>query len=190
MVAETVVTGLVHAAWLQEALRAPFTSLDDFLAAGGWVLRWILAVALVLWTLVLERYWYLWRVYPKRLALRRAAWRQRSDRASWTARRIREQLLSELKLGMDAPLPLIRVVVPLAPLMGLLGTVVGMLEVFDALTEHGDVDVRALSAGVSHAMVSTLAGLVVSLVAMLFYTQLDARIAACRARLSTQFRVD
>ncbi|TAM12876.1 MAG: MotA/TolQ/ExbB proton channel family protein [Nevskiaceae bacterium] len=193
MDAETLVTGVVagwaHAAWLQEALRAPFASLDDFLASGGWVLRWILAVALVLWTLVLERYWYLWRVYPQRLAQRFAAWRQRSDHASWTARRIREQWISELKLGLDAPLPLIRVVVPLAPLMGLLGTVVGMLEVFDALTQHGDVDVRALSAGVSHAMVSTLAGLVVSLVAMLFHTQLRARIARCEQQLGTRFRV-
>lgn len=186
---EHVFDAVAQAAWLHEALRAPFASLRDFLAAGGWVLRWIIAVALFLWALVLERYWYLWRVYPAQQAARLAQWRARGERHSWTARCVREMLISELKVAMSAPLPLIRVVVPLAPLMGLLGTISGMLEVFDALQQHGDVDVRAMSAGVSHAMVATLAGLVVSLVGLLFYTQLGSRIARRTARLQDLFPV-
>lgn len=186
---EQLIAAVAHVAWLREALYAPFVSLENFFVAGGWVLKWIVGVALVLWVLVLERYWYLWRVYPAQVAQRFAAWRARTERSSWTARCVRDLLISELTVGMTAPLPLIRVIVPLAPLMGLLGTVAGMLEVFNALQEHGGVDVRAMSAGVSHAMVATLAGLVVSLVGLLFYTQLVARIAHRSARLKDVFRV-
>lgn len=173
--------------WLQTALYAPFYSLQDFMHAGGWVLKWIVLVALLLWVLVIERYWYLWRIYPAEQALRHAQWQQRHDQQSWTARQIRTQLRSELKLALDAPLPLIRVVVPLSPLLGLLGTVTGMLEVFDAMALHGNGGVRAMAAGVSHAMVSTLAGLVVSLVALLFYTHIKSCVQWEYEQLKTLF---
>lgn len=186
---EHLLTAAQQLEWLRQGLRAPFSSLQDFLLAGGWVLKWILLAALLLWGLIVERYWFLWRIYPAEQTLRCAQWRQRGDRRSWPARCIRELLMSELKVSMNAPLPLIRVVVPMAPLMGLLGTVTGMLEVFDALEQHGNVDVRAMSAGVSHAMVSTLAGLVVSLVGLLFYTQLAGRVARESERLKDLFRV-
>lgn len=167
-------TGLEHA--ISEGLSAPFTSLQNFLLAGGWVLKWILLVALFLWTMILERYWFLWRTYPSEQALRYHRWQERADHASWYARQVRDCLVSELKVSMNAPLPMIRVVVPLAPLLGLLGTVTGMLEVFDALQQRGHTDIRAMAAGVSHAMVATLSGLVVSLVGLFFYTQLHGRV--------------
>lgn len=171
----------------EAALVAPFTSLQDFLLAGGWVLKWILLAALLLWAMILERYWFLWRIYPAEQALRYSAWQARAEHRSWAARRIREQLMSELKVTLSAPLPLIRVIVPLSPLLGLLGTVTGMLEVFDALQQRGSTDVRAMAAGVSHAMVATLAGLVVSLVGLFFYTQLNGRVQRESARLQTLF---
>ncbi len=177
--------GLEH--MLRTGLSAPFSSMQDFLQAGGWVLRWILLLALFLWAMVLERYWFLWRIYPAEKSLRYDRWRARADHCSWYAQRIREGLVSELKVGMNAPLPLIRLVVPLSPLLGLLGTVTGMLEVFDALQQRGNTDVRAMAAGVSHAMVSTLAGLVVSLVGLFFYTQLRGRVQRETARLQRLF---
>ncbi|MDI3258106.1 MAG: MotA/TolQ/ExbB proton channel family protein [Sinobacteraceae bacterium] len=168
---------------LQAALAAPFQSVEDFFRLGGWVLKWILLAALFMWTLILERYWYIARVHPQRLAQRLEVWHRRSERRSWFARRIREQLISELKIGLSAPLPLIRVMVPLAPLLGLLGTVTGMLEVFDGMTAAGSSDVRAMAYGVSHAMIATLAGLVVSLIGLFFSVQLSARVRAESERL-------
>ncbi len=171
------------AASFAESFVAPFESADDFLHLGGWVLKWIVLAALVMWTLILERYWYLWRVHRLELNRRLAQWAARPERSSWIARRIREQLISELKIGLSAPLPLIRVMVPLAPLLGLLGTVTGMLEVFDAMTAAGQADVRAMAYGVSHAMIATLAGLVVSLFGLFFSVQLGARVRAASERL-------
>ena len=162
---------------------APFESVGDFFHLGGWVLKWILLAALAMWTLILERYWYFWRIHPAELRARLGRWLARVERRSWYARRIREQLISELKVGMSSTLPLIRVMVPLAPLLGLLGTVTGMLEVFDAMTAAGQSDVRAMAYGVSHAMIATLAGLVVSLLALFFSVQLGSRVRAEAERL-------
>lgn len=162
---------------------APFDSAGQFLHLGGWVLKWILLAALVLTTLILERYWYLLRIHPRELEMRLSEWRKRGERHSWGAHRIREQLISELKIGLASTLPLIRVMVPLAPLLGLLGTVTGMLEVFDAMTAAGQSDVRAMAYGVSHAMISTLAGLVVSLFALFASVQLGGRVRELSERL-------
>lgn len=172
---------------LGEALLAPFASVEDFFALGGWVLKVILGAAVVMWTLILERGWYFARIHPRALARRQQEWTARSERHSWTAHRIREQLISQLKIGMDATLPLIRVMVPLAPLLGLLGTVTGMLEVFDAMTAAGQSDVRAMAYGVSHAMIATLAGLVVSLNGLYFAVLLGSRVRRESQRLPDAF---
>lgn len=177
-------------ALLHSAFELPLQSVEDFLHLGGWVLQVILFAALAMWTLILERYWYLHRIHPLALAARRAEWKARAERQSWTAHRIREQLLSELKIGLDATLPLIRVMVPLAPLLGLLGTVTGMLEVFDAMTAAGQADVRAMAYGVSHAMIATLAGLVVSLNGLFFAVRLSSRVRAESERLPDRFATE
>ena len=168
---------------LAAGFAAPFESVGDFFQLGGWVLKWILLAALAMWVLILERYWYFARIHPAEIRHRLGRWLARTERRSWYARRIREQLISELKVGMSVTLPLIRVMVPLAPLLGLLGTVTGMLEVFDAMTSVGQSDVRAMAYGVSHAMISTLAGLVVSLLGLFFSVQLSSRVRAESERL-------
>jgi biopolymer transport protein ExbB len=64
---------------------------------------------------------------------------------------------------MTANFPLMRVLVPLSPLLGLVGTVSGMLEVFDSMARRGSADARTMASGVSHAMICTLTGLAVSI---------------------------
>ena len=56
-----------------------------------------------------------------------------------------------------------RVLVPMAPLLGLIGTVSGMLEVFDSMALRGSADARTMASGVSHAMICTMSGLAVSI---------------------------
>ena len=116
------------------------------------------------------------QLHKERKQLLPREWFARAERHSWFARRVRQQSISQLQVGLTAPLPVLQVAVPLAPLLGLLGTVTGMLEVFDALSEHAGNDVRAMAYGISHAMISTLAGLVVSLVALFFYMQVRTRV--------------
>jgi biopolymer transport protein ExbB len=176
----------VNPVLLDAALRgaaAPFASMAELLNTGGWVLPWIALVGLVMWTIIIERLWYVVRVHPRRVAAIRDAWQQRSDRGSWCARRIRRAWLADVQLGLEAPLPLLRATIPLCPLLGLLGTVTGMLEVFDAMRLAGAADAEQVAYGVSHAMTATLAGLATSLSGMFFVSQLRARVRREALRL-------
>jgi biopolymer transport protein ExbB len=72
-------------------------------------------------------------------------------------------MISRLNGGMTSNLTLLRVLVPLSPLLGLIGTVSGMLEVFDSMALRGSADARTMANGVSHAMICTMTGLAVSI---------------------------
>ena len=116
-----------------------------------------------MWTLVIERSWYFERVLPGR----RRRCSRRGGRAAITAPGARARsaaaMISRLNGAMTANLLLLRVLVPLAPLLGLIGTVSGMLEVFDSMALRGSADARTMASGVSHAMICTLTGLAVSI---------------------------
>ena len=160
-----------------DLLLSPYAALAEMREAGGPFVGWIFLCGLVLWTLVLERAWYFTRVLPRESEEMLATWRARGDHASWCARSIRQAMISRLNGGMNAGLPLLRTLVPLAPLLGLIGTVSGMLEVFDAMALRGSADARSMASGVSHAMTCTMTGLAVSITGLypVFYFQSRAR---------------
>ena len=144
-------------------LLAPMNAVTDLVDGGGPFVGWILVCGVVMWTLVVERLWYFSRMLPREVSQTLEAWHAREDRYSWCARQIRRAMISRLNAGMIANLPLLRVLVPLAPLLGLVGTVSGMLEVFESMALRGSADARAMATGVSHAMICTLTGLAVSI---------------------------
>jgi biopolymer transport protein ExbB len=170
---------------LLEILRMPVASVTDLMDEGGPFVFWIFMCGFVMWTLVLERMWYFSRVLPHQAQETMAIWRARADRNSWCARQIRRAMISRLNNAMSANLLLLRVLVPLSPLLGLVGTVSGMLEVFDSMALKGSADARAMASGVSHAMICTLTGLAVSITGLypVFYFQ-------SRTRLETELLAD
>jgi len=158
-------------------LASPLGSLADLALQGGPFVVWIFLCAFVMWTLVIERWWYFARVLPQEIERTLAAWRARSDHRSWCARQIRQAMVSRLNAAMSANLPVLRVLVPLSPLLGLVGTVSGMLEVFDSMALRGSADARAMASGVSEAMICTLTGLAVSITGLypVYYFQTRTR---------------
>ena len=148
---------------LLDALRWPFEALADMHAQGGPFVLWILLCGFVMWTLVIERLLFFRSVLPAQIRETVAAWNARSDHRSWLARQIRRAMISRLASAMDANMPILRALVPLSPLLGLIGTVSGMLEVFDSMALRGSADARAMASGVSEAMICTLSGLAVSI---------------------------
>ena len=158
-------------------LLSPYAAVLDLIEGGGPFVAWIFLCGLTLWTMVLERIWFFWRVLPEQAEEALAEWRARSDHGSWCARNIRQAMISRLNAAMTSGLPLLKTLVPLAPLLGLIGTVSGMLEVFDAMALRGSADARAMASGVSHAMICTMTGLAVSITGLypVFYFQSRAR---------------
>jgi biopolymer transport protein ExbB len=146
-----------------ETLTAPFTALNTMRELGGPVVLGIFAVCVTMWTLVIERYWYFHRILPAQTAQMLHQWNARADRLSWMSHQIRKAMISRLNAGMSSNLGVLRVLIPLSPLLGLLGTVSGMLSVFDAMAARGSADARSMANGVSEAMICTLSGLAVSI---------------------------
>lgn len=134
-----------------------------FFDRGGEVVTLIALVAGVLWTLIFERIWYYRHTLPKVSQKVVEAWRERNERSSWSARQERFTLISEVSHRIDARLSAIRVLVAICPLLGLLGTVTGMIEVFHVLAVTGGGDAKAMAGGVSRATIPTMAGMMVAL---------------------------
>ncbi|MBB3062887.1 MotA/TolQ/ExbB proton channel family protein [Microbulbifer rhizosphaerae] len=158
-----------------EALTAAFVGLGDFLDKGGDVLWAILALAIWLWWLMLERYWYFTREHRPLLHGYREQWGKRKEYRSWYAQRQRRQLLAEIDCAMHKNLQLIPTLIALLPMFGLMGTVTGMIQVFDVMALMGSGNPRAMADGVSAATIPTMAGMVVALVAIPFATALERR---------------
>ena len=165
---------------LDAALAAPLWlvgAVADLVDEGGPFVFWIFLCGFVMWTLVIERLWYFARVLPRQAHATIESWRARADYDSWCAREIRRAMISRVQIEMTSNLLLLRVLVPLSPLLGLVGTVSGMLEVFDSMALRGSADARAMASGVSHAMICTLTGLAVSITGLYpaFYFQSRTR---------------
>jgi biopolymer transport protein ExbB len=86
-------------------------------------------------------------------------------------------LISQFSQDMNRNIPMIQTFVALCPLLGLLGTVTGMITVFEVLAVSGSGNIRAMAAGVSQATVPTMAGMVGALSGVLFVTLLTRRAA-------------
>lgn len=130
---------------------------------GGPFVGLIFAAGVLMWAIIAERFWYFRRVLPLQVAELQKTWEARAERTSWTARQIRQAMISKLNVGMSAGIPVMQVLVPMSPLLGLIGTVVGMLEVFDSMALRGNADARSMASGVSQAMICTMTGLAVSI---------------------------
>lgn len=140
-------------------IRGVLELVDD----GGPFVALIFAAGVLMWTIIAERYWYFLRVLPKQALELKQKWDERTEHTSWCARQIRQAMISKLNVSMNAGLPVMQVLVPLSPLLGLIGTVAGMLEVFDSMALRGNADARSMASGVSQAMICTMTGLAVSI---------------------------
>jgi biopolymer transport protein ExbB len=134
-----------------------------FMEAGGTVLWYIALLTFLMWSLVFERVWYFHASLSKDIDAVIQRWEGRSERSSWNAQQIRQRLISEMALKINQGLPMIKTMVALAPLLGLLGTVTGMIEVFNIMAVTGGGDAKSMAGGVSKATIPTMAGMVAAL---------------------------
>ena len=163
-----------------------------YLMSAGGIVMWLLAALCVLfWTLVLERFWYMHCQFPRWAQQCRADWQAlnlhagthngwpRAVRAAWLAQ-AREQLLT--------PLSVTRTLVAMFPLLGLLGTVTGMVAVFEVLAVSGSGNPRAMAGGVWQATLPTLAGMVLAIGGLFSLARLERNARRAIGQLADQLR--
>lgn len=143
----------------QEAIE----SFLAFMSSGGPVLLLVAGLLFVMWTLIFERILYYKGVLRRDTAAALDTWESRVERKSWGAHKIREKLISQVTLRVNQNISFIGTCVAVCPLLGLLGTVYGMIEVFQVLGVTGGGDARAMAGGVAKATIPTLAGMVAAI---------------------------
>ena len=150
-------------------------AIRDFLDTGGQVLLVIGVLIFAMWLLILERFIYFFKGFRSYKQNVKAQWKNRAERNSWNAEQIRQAMISRASMRLDTNLALINVMVALCPLLGLLGTVTGMIEVFDVMAITGTGSARSMASGVSKATIPTMAGMVGALSGVFASTLLQRR---------------
>ena len=158
-------------------------SVRGFVATGGNVLYVVAFALLLMWIMMIERYWFLSSVYPTMKKDIIARWYARSDTTSWYAHRIRETWISEANELLEQRMFTIKTLVAMCPLIGLLGTVTGMIGVFETMAQQGTGNPRLMAAGISQATIPTMAGMVAALSGVFFSSRLDAKVKLAKAKL-------
>jgi biopolymer transport protein ExbB len=77
---------------------------------------------------------------------------------------------------MESGLSWIQLFIAIAPMLGFLGTVIGMIEAFDAIQERGDISPNIVAGGIKVALITTVGGLVVAIILQLFYNYILSKI--------------
>lgn len=146
-----------------QAIMDVFGAIGAFLEQGGFLMPWIAALTFVMWTLVFERFWYYKGALKGDVQRSLDAWEARKERKSWGAHQIRHGLISRMSEKINLNMDLIATLIAICPLMGLLGTVTGMIDVFTVLATTGGGDAKQMAGGVSKATIPTMSGMVAAL---------------------------
>lgn len=177
----------------------------ELIKAGGWVMLPILLCSIIALAIIIERFWSLQRkrTAPKNLvnqiwqwardgqldakrlqALRRDSPLGRVLAAGLANRRHEREVMKESieEVGQHVAHELERflntlgTIASISPLLGLLGTVLGMIKVFTVITTQGIGDAAVLADGIAEALLTTAAGLMVAIPALLFYRYFRGRV--------------
>ncbi len=135
-------------------------TIREFLDRGGPVIIVIAWVIFGMWIVIIERVLYLSTENRSRLKAELTKWEARKDPKSWASRAIYDAGVSRLTQHLEGGVELIRTFSRLCPLLGLLGTVTGMIVIFDVMAAIGSSSPRAMAGGVARATMPTMAGMV------------------------------
>lgn len=167
-----------------------FPWFGQMLDLGGDILLLIIVLACLLWSLLIERFVFVGHVYPGMMKQAVASWEHRGERRSWYAQQYRNYLLYKASQLLQRNFGLLRTLIKLCPLLGLLGTVIGMLEIFDAVAITGGTNPRATAGGVSKAIITTMAGMVIAISGLPVMGYLTRKIAEEKQKLAERLPLD
>lgn len=167
-----------------------YYQIEEFIHSGGPVLLAIALLLLLLWGLLLERGYYFLFNFPKYQKNLTENWQRRSDTGSWYALQIRQTNLAQANMRLKQNMDLINALIKVFPLLGLLGTVSGMIQVFDVVAVHGTGNPRLLASGISLATIPTMAGLVCALSGLFIFSRLHSHSKQLQARLARQLTIN
>ncbi len=149
---------------------------STLLQSGGLVLALIVVLSTVMWGIILERYWFFRRELPGVISATVGEWQLQIGSNSRVNARLRYGVTSGFHSRLARGLGVIEVIAAILPMLGLLGTVIGMIKTFEVMTIFGSGNVRGMAEGISQALITTMAGLVTALFGMFYASQIQQKI--------------
>ncbi len=166
----------------------------EFVRTGGPIMLPLLALSVWLWVLIFITLVQVAAFAPGRndsrtqrdlkLHLRGLMERYRSASPKLD-RRLLETLLADMQRPLRASIATIFVLAAAAPLLGLLGTVSGMISTFEAVAQFGTGNAKALASGISEAMITTQTGLMVAVPGMVAGYILRRKVSKIQGRMES-----
>lgn len=160
-----------------DILSSNLFELELLMERGGIVLWSILFASVLMWSLIIERYIYIYFVYPRQASQHIDTWQHRNDRRSWCSQQIRSGMIAQSRYELQRHIVPIKTLTGVLPMLGLLGTVHGMIQTFDVMTVFGTGNTRGMASGISIALITTMGGLMTALSGMYFITQLQQQVS-------------
>ena len=157
---------------------------SELLLAGGWIVALILLLTFIMWALILDRYLLLTRGVRPLVNATFERWQDLRTSDANSNRRLRRAITGTFHHTLAKFLSTIRVITAILPLLGLLGTVAGMITTFEVMTVFGTGNIRGMADGISQALVTTMAGLLTALSGLYFADDLQQRINSATDHLS------
>ncbi|MBS3746981.1 MAG: biopolymer transporter ExbD [Wenzhouxiangellaceae bacterium] len=167
-----------------------WSTIQGFLEAGGPVVVVLLCSTALMWILISERFLFFAFSRPRLRNAQVKRWKALDNHVSWESHMFREQLISEVRVESERFMGVIRALILVTPLLGLLGTVTGMIEVFQVIVDTGASNARLMASGISKATIPTMTGLAVSLTGVFAMSFLDRRNENAVAEISDQLELD
>ena len=177
----------------------------ELIKAGGWIMFPIVICSIAALAICVERGWSLRRsrITPKHLVAQVWSWIKNNQLDKNKLKTLknssplgeilaaglvnhvhgRETMKESIQeagrhavLSLEKYLNTLGTIALIAPLLGLLGTVIGMIEVFTVITIQGTGDASALAAGISEALITTASGLTIAIPALMFHRHFERRV--------------
>ena len=157
-------------------LSLPFVSLFDFFDRGGPVILILFIVAIIMITLLVERLIFFIKDLKSLSYDRVSEVEKYTSENKWIKNKIKLKNISIVNSESSKNLLMIQGLIALCPLLGLLGTVTGMIEVFDIMAITGTGNARAMASGIARATLPTMTGLFISIVGLFLLTAIKSSI--------------
>ena len=154
-------------------LLLPFSLVNDIINQGGVVFLDLFFVAAYMWMLISERLYFYKFSLDDLIDDTHKTYKNLLGNDEWLNNKIKNMSLADINLQKNKNLNQIKGLVALCPLLGLLGTVTGMIEVFDIMAFTGTGNPRLMAGGISKATLPTMTGLVISITGLFAITFLE-----------------
>jgi len=185
--------------WFNKFSRQ-YANAIQYLQSGGIVMVPLLILSFLMWVLIFRKLSELYSHARSQNLAQRSANAEKASDQTWQSdiladfneqrtfnaeldKKLVQKIIQQHSSGLEEHVQTIFVLASTAPLLGLIGTVTGMITTFEAISRFGAGNARALASGISEALITTQSGLIVAIPGLFMGNFIKRRVLQCQNRM-------